>query len=112
MRTVELVIAGLFIMGGLRSLRAWSRRRFEGADVVDHLLYALYLTGRIGLWFAIAGFFLISASIDARGRPALDELTPYRWYLMVPLLLAALQLVAGYVLGRRSPDEPRTGGMS
>jgi hypothetical protein len=31
---------------------------------------------------------------------------------MVPLLLAALQLVAGYALGRRSPDQPRTRGMS
>lgn len=104
MRVLELIIAGLLILAGLRSLWAWSRRRFEGTDVIDHLLYALYLTGRIGLWFAIAGFFLISASIDARGQPALDELAPYRWYLMVPLLLAALQLVAGYALGRRSSD--------
>jgi hypothetical protein len=103
-RVVELIIAGMLILAGLRSLWAWSRRRFEGTDVIDHLLYALYLTGRIGLWFAVAGFFLISASIDARGQPALDELAPYRWYLMVPLLLAVLQLVAGYVLGRRSPD--------
>ena len=104
MRVVELIVAGLFILAGVRSLWAWSRRRFEGVDVVDHLLYALYLTGRIGLWFAIAGFFLISASIDAQGQPALDELAQYRWYIMVPLLLAAVQLVAGYVLGRRSPD--------
>lgn len=104
MRVVELAIAGLLVLGGLRSLWAWSRRRFEGNDVTDHLLYALYLTGRIGLWFAIAGFFVIYASIDARGQPAIDELAPYRWYFMVPLVLAALQLVAGYVLGRRSPD--------
>lgn len=104
MRVIELVIAGLFVLAGLRSLRAWSRRRFDGTDVIDHLLYALYLTGRIGLWFAVAGFFLISASIDTRGQPALDELAPYRWYFTVPLLLAAVQLVAGYVLWRRSPD--------
>lgn len=104
MRVIELVIAGLFVLAGLRSLRAWSRRRFEGTDVIDHLLYALYLTGRIGLWFAVAGFFLISASINARGQPALDEFAPYRWYFIVPLLLAALQLMAGYVLWRRSPD--------
>jgi hypothetical protein len=104
MRVVELTIAGLLILAGLRSLLAWSRRRFEGTDVIDHLLYALYLTGRIGLWFAIAGFFLISASLDAHGQPALDEFAPFRWYVMVPLLLAVLQLVSGYVLGRRSPD--------
>jgi hypothetical protein len=111
-RTVELVIAGLFILVGLRSLWAWSRRRFESVDVVDHLLYALYLTGRIGLWFAIAGFFLISASINAEGRAAIDGFARYRWYIMVPLLLSALQFVAGYALGRRSPDEPPGGDMS
>lgn len=104
MRVIELIVAGVLILAGLRSLRAWSRRRFEGTDVVDHLLYALYVTGRTGLWFAVAGFFLISASIDVQGRAAIDEFAQYRWYFMVPVLLAAVQLVAGYVLGRRSPD--------
>jgi hypothetical protein len=111
-RIVELVIAALFILAGLRSLWVWSRRSFEGADVVDHLLYALYLTGRIGLWFSIAGVFLISASIDVEGRAFLDEVARYRWYVMVPLLLSVLQFVAGYTLGRRSPDEPPDGHMS
>jgi hypothetical protein len=106
-RTVELVIACVFVAGGLRSIWYWGRRRFEGTDVVDHLLYALYLTGRIGLWFAIAGFFLIYATIDVQGRAALDELEQYRWYFMVPLVLALLQLAAGWFLGRRGPtDEP------
>ncbi len=105
MRIVELAIAGVFIAGGLRALWFWGRRPFEGTDLADHLLYALYLTGRIGLWFAFAGFFLIYASVDVRGRAALDELTPYRWYLVVPLVLAALQLAAGWFLGRRGPDE-------
>jgi len=109
MRTVERVIAALFILAGLRSLWSWSRRRFESADVVDHLLYALYLTGRIGLWFSIAGIFLVSASIHVEGRAFLDEVAPYRWYIMVPLLLSAMQFVAGYALGRRSPDEPPGG---
>lgn len=112
MRIVELVIAALFILAGLRSLWAWSRRSFEGADVVDHLLYALYLTGRIGLWFSIAGVFLISASLDVEGRAFLDEVARYRWYVMVPLLLSVLQFAAGYTLGRRSPDEPPGGEIS
>jgi hypothetical protein len=100
-RTVELVIACVFIAGGLRSIWYWGRRRFEGTDVVDDVLYALYLTGRIGLWFAVAGFFLIYATIDVQGRAALDELEQYRWYFMVPLVLALLQLGAGWFLGRR-----------
>ena len=103
MRAVEITIAALLTLAGLRSLWTWSRRRFEGADIVDHLLYALYLTGRIGLWFALAGFFAIYASVDANGAPALDELRPYRWYLIVPLVLAAMQLVAAWFLGRREP---------
>lgn len=101
---VDLVIAALFALVGLRSLWTWARRGFESADVADHLLYALYVTGRVGLWFAFAGFFLIYASIDATGRPGLDEVAAYRWYLAVPLALAALQLVAGWFLGRRAPE--------
>ena len=105
MRIVELAIAVLFILGGLRSLWVWGRRPFEGTDVVDHALYAIYLTGRVGLWFAFAGFFLIYATIDVQGRAALDELEQYRWYLMVPLGLAGMQLVAGWFLGRRGPAD-------
>jgi hypothetical protein len=100
---VELGLAAVFLLAALRSLWVWSRRPFEGTDVVDHVLYALYLTGRIGLWFSFAGFFLIYASVDTQGRPAIDELEPYRWYLMVPVALAALQLGAGWFLGRREP---------
>ena len=101
MSTLELVIAGLFVAGGLRSLWVWSRRRFEGTDVVDHLLYALHLTGRIGLWFAFAGFFILFAATSVDGKPT-DALDDYRWYLMVPIALAAMQLIGGVVLGRRS----------
>jgi hypothetical protein len=102
-KAVEIAIAVLLTLGALRSLWFWSRRPFEGADVVDHLLYALFVTGRVGLWFAFAGFFLIYASVDTAGIPGLDELQPYRWYVLVPLLLGALQLVAGWFLGHREP---------
>jgi hypothetical protein len=106
-KVLELAIAGLLAAAGLRSLWTWGRRRFEGTDVVDHVLYALYLTGRVGLWFSLAGLFALYASVDTRGQPALDELRPYRWYLVVPLALAGLQLVAGWFLGRREPGSSR-----
>jgi hypothetical protein len=102
-RSVELAVAAAFAILGLRSLWVWSRRRFEGTDVSDHVLYALFVTGRVGLWFSFAGFFLIYASSDLRGRPWLDDMEPYRWYLVVPLVLGAMQLLAGWFLGRRSP---------
>jgi hypothetical protein len=99
----ELVLAGLLAAGGVRSTWVWSRRRFEGADVIDHLLYAVHLTGRIGLWFAFAGFFVLSATTSIDGRPT-DELQRLRWYVLVPIVLATMQLLAGYALGRRGPD--------
>jgi hypothetical protein len=103
MSVVELVIAGLFVSGGVRSLWVWSRRRFEGTDVVDHLLYALHLTGRVGLWFAFAGFFLLFSVTSIDGKPT-NELDRFRWYLIVPIALATLQLLGGYALGRRSRE--------
>jgi hypothetical protein len=104
-RIVELSIAVIFVIAGLRSLWKWSRLRFESTDVTDHALYATFVTGRVGLWFAFAGFFLIYASVDVRGKPAVDELQQYRWYLIVPLVLAAMQFAGGWFLGRRQPPE-------
>jgi hypothetical protein len=102
MNVFDLVVAGVFALGGLRSLWKWSRRRFEGADVADHVLYALYVTGRVGLWFAFAGLFLIYSLTSLEGKPTSD-LGRFRWYFMVPVGLAVLQLLAGFALGRR-PD--------
>ena len=107
MRIVEVAIATVFVLLGLRSLWRWTRRPFDGTDVSDHALYALFVTGRVGLWFAVAGLFAIYASVDLRGRAWVDEVEPYRWYLIVPLVLAALQLLAGWFLGRRSPSGER-----
>ena len=104
MRAVEVVLAVLFVLGGLRSLWVWARRPFEGGDVTDHVLYALFVTGRVGLWFAFAGLFAIYASSDVTGRTAVDELTGVRWYVALPLVLAAVQLAASYFLGRRQPE--------
>jgi hypothetical protein len=104
-RPVEGAIALLFTLGGLRSLWYWLRRPFEGTDVADHVLYALFVTARVGLWFAFAGLFWIYATLDVQGRAALDELRRYSWYLMVPIALAAVQLLAGWFLGRRGTAE-------
>ncbi len=101
MKAIEWALAGAFAIGGARSMGIWSRRRFEGTDVVDHVLYALFVTARIGLWFAFAGLFAIYASIDVRGQAAVDEAARFRWYLGIPLVLAAVQLGAGFLLGRR-----------
>ena len=107
MRVFEIAIAVLLALVGVRSLVKWSGRRFEAVDVTDHALWALFVTGRAGLWFAFAGFFVIYSTVETPGRPGLDELEQYRWYLIVPLVLATFQFVGGWFLGRRTP--PNTG---
>jgi hypothetical protein len=98
---VELAIAAVFVLLGLRSLWKWSRRPLEAGGVIDHLLFALFATGRVGLWFALAGVFVLYALTTVEGRLT-SEFDRFRWALVVPIVLAALQLLAAYALGRRS----------
>jgi hypothetical protein len=108
---LEAGLAGLFVLGGIRSMWIWGRRRFEGTDTVDHALYALFVTGRVGLWFAFAGLFAIYATTRATGRAAVDDLAELRWYALVPLVLGAAQLLAGYFLSRRRAAGEDRGGV-
>lgn len=114
MRAIELVLAVVFAALGIRSFVYWARRPFETTDRTDAVLYALYLTGRVGLWFAFAGMFLLFATVGtvdpvtgarvpAEGRAFIDAAKQYRWLVLVFLGLAVLQLVAGWFLGRRQP---------
>jgi hypothetical protein len=102
-RVFEGSVAALLALAGVHSLVHWIRRPFLSRSVRDHALYALWVTGRVGLWFAMAAVFAISASIDAQGRAFVDEFARYRWFVLVPLVLAALQLLAALGL-RRAPD--------
>lgn len=104
MRAFEIAVAALLALLGVRSLVVWARRPFASRALGDHVLYALWVLGRAGLWFAIAGVFAISASIHVQGRAFVDQWNDYRWYFMVPLGCAVIQAVSGYALGR-SRDE-------
>ena len=97
-----VVMCGAF---GVRSLIYWIRRPFDSADRRDHVLFALFVTGRVGLWFAIAGLFLLYAFTDTQGRAFVDDVRMYDWFLLVFVALSAMQLVAGYFLGRRETDD-------
>jgi len=54
------------------------------------------VTGRVGLWFAFAAVFIGYALIDDLGR--------FRWFVLIPICLSAMQLVGGVLLGRPSAD--------
>ena len=105
-RVIELVVAGLFVAGGVRSLVYWSRRSIDSDHLRDQLSFALFRTGRIGLWFAVAGIFLLSASSSLEGRAFAEEFRQHRWYLFVLLILAVMQFVGGYLLGRSVTKRP------
>ena len=93
-------MASVLALLGVRSLLYWLRRPLDSRSTRDHLLYAAWVTGRVGLWFAVAGVFAISAAIGREGRAFTDEFHRYRWYFFVPLTLAIVQLVAAMMLGR------------
>jgi hypothetical protein len=101
-KAVEIALVILFGGLGIRSLIYWTRRPFEGRNARDHLLFALFVTGRVGLWLALAGIFFIYAMTNTEGRAFIDDARRYDWFYMVFVVLAAMQLIGGYFLGRRS----------
>jgi len=113
-RRFEFVVALVLLAGGVRSAIHHARRPFASDDVRDQLLYAAYLTGRVGMWFAFAGLFLILAfagSSDPTPDPVsgkLDvvEASDYAWYVIVFAVLGAMQLLAGWFLGHRGGGAP------
>ena len=102
MDVIEVGLVALFGALGIRSLAHWARRPFESRDARDHLLFAMFVTGRVGFWFALAGLFALYAWTNTQGRAFIDDVRVYDWYVMVFVVLAVLQLVGGYFLGRRS----------
>lgn len=104
MKAVEVGLVVLFAGLGARSVVHWARRPFDSTDPRDHVLFAMFVTGRAGLWFALGGLFLLYAFTGTRGRAFADDVRRYDWFVMVFLCLTALQFLAGYFLGRRRAD--------
>ncbi len=109
-RALGSAVAVLLAVLAIRSLVYWIRRPFDSADLRDQALYAAFLTGRVGMWFALSGLFLLlSGDSGTRFGKAdgsfVDYAGRYRWFVMLFLVLAAIQLVAGYFLGRRTPHD-------
>jgi uncharacterized membrane protein len=101
-KAFEISLVVVFAALGVRSLVHWVRRPLESRDLRDHVMFALFVTGRVGLWLALAGLFMLYASIDTQGRAFTDDVRQYDWFVLVFVVLAVLQLLGGYFLGRRS----------
>lgn len=115
MRRFEFGVALLLTGFGVRSVVYWVRRPFESTAIRDQLLYAVYLTGRVGMWFAFAGLFSLFAFVGA-SDPEPDQITgelvvehpsKYAWYVIVFAVLGAMQLLAGWFLGHGGSVDDR-----
>jgi len=107
LRIAEIAVAGGFAVLGVRSFVHWIRRPLDSRVPRDQVLYALYRTGRIGLWFAVGGIFLISALTPGERQFFADRFARFRWYILVPLGMGILQLAGAYLLGRGGDDHRR-----
>jgi hypothetical protein len=99
-RGFEIAAAVVLGLLGVRSFVYWIRRPLASPSAKEQVLYSVWVTGRVGLWFAVAGLFAMSASIHREGRAFTDTFHQYRWYFYVPLALALLQLVSALLLSR------------
>lgn len=104
MNAVEYLLAAAFAVLAIRSAWYWHRHRLEGRDGTDDLLFALFVTGRVGTWLVAAAMFTLFGSIDAQGRAYTDEARQYTWLVVVFLGLGAMQLLAAWFLGARRPS--------
>jgi ABC-type spermidine/putrescine transport system permease subunit II len=92
MKVGAVVPAVLLGLVGIRSALKWASVQFEAETLRDHVLYSLHVAARTCVWFALAGAFV--------GLAVLDEPERFRWYLVVPIGLAAVQVLAAIGLWR------------
>ena len=106
MNVVEWGAAAVLALLGLRSLVHWLRRPLTSDDRRDRALFALFVVSRVGLWFALAGLFLLYGTIHTQGRAFVDDAAELRWYFFVLATPAVGQFLTGFLLGRpgRGPD--------
>lgn len=110
MNGVELMIAAVVGLVGVRSIVHWLRRPLESDARRDHVLFALFVVSRAGFWFALMGLFLLFATVDTKGRAFIEDAGRFGWYYVVVAVPAALQFVTSFFLGRDARTPPPNGG--
>jgi hypothetical protein len=109
MRGAELAVAVVLGALALRSAVHWGRRPFEGTDVADHLLYALFVVCRVGLWVVLATWFALLALVEepttagyAEERQFVEAQRARQvWLAALFVVLGGVQFAATWFLGRR-----------
>jgi hypothetical protein len=99
-KVAEIVAGCLLMVAGIFSLIRWLRRPYVPGSGSEHALYLVHLTARIGVWFAFAALFF--------GYAFVDDTEAFRWFILVPIALAGIQLLTAVALAR-SPNEDSTG---
>jgi hypothetical protein len=92
MRVFELIIGGLLLVGAIRSLFRWLGIEYQARGTRDRVLFAIHAGARVGLWVAFAAFFV--------GYALVDEPQRFKWFLLVPIALAGVQLLTAMLLAR------------
>lgn len=89
---VEVVVGSLFLLVGLRS----SLRSLRSTDTAEsagtRALVAVHDAAKAGFWLALGGLFI--------GFATLDEPESFRWFVLVPIAMAGIRLVAAATLSR------------
>jgi hypothetical protein len=88
----ELVLGGLFLLIGLRSAVQSIRDASTEEPGRVRALIALHEAAKAGFWLALGAFFL--------GYATVREPQEFRWFVMVPIAMAGLRLVAATLLAR------------
>ena len=94
----ELMVAGGLALLGVRSLLRWLRLDFPARGAGERVLYSLHVMARVGLWFAFALFFV--------GSALSEEPAGLRWYVLVLIALAGVQMLTTLALGRGGGSRP------
>jgi hypothetical protein len=92
MRVFELVVAGLLVLGAVASLLKWLGAEYAASNTGERVLFAVHAASRVGLWLAFAAFFV--------GYALVDEPQRFKWFFLVPIALAGVQLLTGMLMAR------------
>jgi hypothetical protein len=88
----EFVLAGTFLLFGLVS----AVNSLRGAEPIEdprvRFLVAVHNSAKAGFWLALGAFFL--------GFALIEEPQAFRWFAMLPVVMAGLRLASAALLSR------------